>query len=296
MGKFFSTKIEGKIWLLFNLPAFLLIFFILLIPLIYAFYISLFDWQLTKPNKPFIAFAGYRELFNDPIFIRSFVNTIIYVVWVVFFTCILGLLFAVLLNRNFRGRGIFRSILFIPWGIMPIVVGLLWSWIFNSKFGVFNYLLTKMGLIKEYMPILGSGSYAMYAVIVASVWYDIPFAALLFLAGLQAIPDEYYEAALVDGATKFQVFIRITLPLLRNTLMLVVIFETMHALKVFDVLYAMTAGGPANATTVLSWYVYSTSFIRYNLSKGAAIGIIIAITTLLFAILYIKTLHRKVEY
>lgn len=296
MGKFFSTKIEGKIWLLLNLPAFLLSFFILLIPLIYAFYISLFDWKLTKPSKTFIAFAGYRELFNDPIFIKSFENTIIYVVWVVFFTCILGLLFAVLLNRNFRGRGIFRSILFIPWAIMPIVVGLLWTWIFNSRFGVFNYLLTKMGLIKEYVPILSSESYAMYGVIVASVWRDIPFAALLFLAGLQAIPDEYYESALVDGATKFQVFIRITLPLLSNTLMLVVTFETMHALKVFDVIYAMTTGGPANATTVLSWYVYSTSFTRYDLGKGSAIGIIIMIITLLFALLYVKTLYRKVEY
>ena len=295
--KSFSGGIKNNTWLLLNIPALLLTFIILLISFGYAVYISFFDWKLTNPPMRFIGFGGYTKLFKDPIFVESLNNTLFFTVSVVFFTCLFGLLIAITINRPFKGKGFFRAAIFIPWAIMPIVIGLLWSWIFNSRFGVFNYLLLKMGLIKEYIPILSSEKFAMYSVILACVWRNTPFAALLIIAGLQAIPKECYEAAAVDGASKFQIFLHIILPLLRSSLLLVVTFVTMIALRIFDIVYSMTAGGPAHATTVLGWYTYSTSFLRYDLGKGARIGIVIAVITMIFALIYIKFFYTKrVEY
>jgi len=295
--KNFSGGIKNNTWLLLNIPAFLSTFIVLLIPFGYAVYISFFHWKLSNPPMRFIGFGGYTKLFKDPIFIKSLNNTLFFTVSVVFLTCLFGLLVAIIINRPFKGKDFFRAAIFIPWAIMPIAIGLLWSWIFNSRFGVFNYLLLKMGLIKEYIPILGSEKYAMYSVIVACVWRNIPFAALLIMAGLQAIPKECYEAATVDGASKFQIFLHITLPLLRSSLLLVVTFITMVALRIFDIIYSMTAGGPAHATTVLGWYTYSTSFLSYDLGKGARIGIVIAVITMIFALIYIKIFYTKrVEY
>jgi len=293
----FSGGIKNNIWLLFNMPAFLLFLFIAAIPLAYALYISFFHWKLSNPPMRFIGFNGYIELFKDPLFIKSLSNTLIFTICVLFFTTLFGLLFAIALNKDFKGKGFFKALWLVPWLIMPVVTGLLWSWIFNGRFGVANYLLLKMGLIKEYIPILSSEKFAMYSIVVATIWRNIPFAILLILAGLQTIPKECYEVAAVDGASKFKMFIHITIPLLSGTLMLVVSFVTMTSLKAFDIIYTMTWGGPAHTTAVLGWYSYFTSFNNYDFGGGSRIGITIAVITAIFVLIYVKIFYNKrVEY
>lgn len=292
-----KSKYKGNwLWLLANLPAYLLVAIVVLIPLLYALYISFFAWELIRPPIRFIGLRGYRALLLDPFFQEALLHTVIFTLFTSLITLVIGLGFALAVNRGFKGQGLFRGMLFIPWAITPIVVGLLWSWIYHAEFGVLNYILLKLGLTEHYITILSSERYALPAVIATFIWQHVPFATLIQLAGLQTIDREYYEAAMVDGAGVLSRFWYITIPLLTNTMLLAVIFLTMWAFRTFDIIYAMTYGGPGNATTVLGWYAYRVSFTHYNFGRGAATGIVMAIFTAILAILYIRLLHRRISY
>lgn len=286
----------NRYWLLANLPAYVLVAFVVLIPFLYEVYISFFAWELIRPPMRFIGLRGYRELLLDPFFQQAFVHTVVFTFLASIIALVLGLGFALAVNRGFKGQGLFRGVLFIPWAITPIVVGLLWSWIYHAEFGVLNYILLKLGLTRNYISILSSESYALPAVIATFIWQHVPFATLIQLAGLQAIDKEYYEAAMVDGAGVLSRFWYITLPLLRNTILLAIIFLTMWAFRTFDLIYAMTYGGPGNSTTVLGWYTYRVSFAHYNFGRGAASGIVMALFTAIVAVLYVRLLYKRIVY
>jgi multiple sugar transport system permease protein len=279
-----------------NVPGYLLVFLVVVVPLGYALYVSLFHWELIRPPIRFIGLKGYFDLLRDPIFQDSAKRTLIFTAISVSATFVGGLGFATLLNREFRARHIVRGLIFIPWAIPPIAAGLLWSWLYHGQYGLLNYLLLKLGIIHEYVSFVASDQYALYAAIVPFVWQHIPFASLLLLAGMQAIPSDVQEAAIVDGAGSLQRFARITLPLLSNTTLLTLTFLTMWALRAFDIIYALTYGGPGNTTSVFSWYLYKTSFQYYNYGKGAATGVVMALITAALAVAFIRLLHREVEY
>lgn len=279
-------------------PALLIMAFVTLYPLVSAFVISLRRWDLMRPEAghPFVGFENYRFLLGDPQFWQSVRVTVIFVVLAVSLEIILGLLIALMLNRPFRGRNLVRMLALLPWAVPSVVNGIMWKWILNPSYGALNGLLYSLGIIDQYVIWLGEPLRALLMVVVADVWKETPFIMLLFLAALQTIPSDLYEAARVDGATRLQQLFRITLPLIRPTLFVALALRTIWALKSFDLIYTLTAGGPSNGTSVIAHYTYLKSFVSLQLGRGAAVAYLMTAAVALLVILYQRALYREVEY
>jgi ABC-type sugar transport system permease subunit len=202
-----------------------------------------------------------------------------------------------LLNVEFRGRWLLRSIVILPWALPTVVNGAMWRWILNPEYGALNALLTQLHIIPDYRSWLGTPWMALNMVVVADVWKMTPLAAFFVLAALQTIPRDLYEAAWVDGAGRLRAFFSITLPLLTPTILIILVLRTMEAFKVFDIIYVMTRGGPADGTQTIAYYTYVEAFSNQLFGYGAALAYIIALFILFFAIIYMRLLRRgEVEY
>jgi multiple sugar transport system permease protein len=200
---------------------------------------------------------------------------------------------AMLMNTRIRLANFLKIIILLPWAIPAVVGGLLWKWILNSDFGALNGVLYGLGLIKEYLPFLAQPTLAKASIIMAHVWKEGPLVAIFFLAGLQLIPDELYEAARIDGGGGWRLFRMITLPLLKPIFLVVLVYETMTAILTFDIIYVMTGGGPGDSTALISWFAYAEIFKGLNLGHGVALAIIIAIITLILIVLYLRALRSE---
>ncbi|MYE25662.1 MAG: sugar ABC transporter permease, partial [Chloroflexi bacterium] len=208
---------------------------------------------------------------------------------------LLSLLISLLLNEKFPGRGILRALLLVPWAIPSVVNALLWKWLLNPQYGLVNAIFFELGIITEYQNVLGSMPSVMIWLVIAYSWIHIPLATLLLLSGLQTIPGDIYESAIVDGANIWQRFRFITLPLLRPMLSIVIIFEMIFALKVFDIIFVLTAGGPADATNVLGWTIYTETFRKLDFGAGSSIAMLLGAITLALAILFYVILEKGAE-
>ncbi|MDH7487560.1 MAG: sugar ABC transporter permease [Anaerolineae bacterium] len=261
-------------------PVVLLVAAFTLYPYAYALWTS---FRVASPLLP-PAFAGlknYKAVISSIYFVRAVRNTLIFAACSVPITVILGLLTASLLNRRFFGDIVLKALVLLPW-TMPIAVsGVIWRGFFNSGWGAFNALLYMAGLIPKYIGWLTEPKLAMVAVVTAQIWTQFPFATVLILAAMQAIPQELYEAAAIDGAGLLQRFFYITLPGIRAMLAIVVIFETLMGLTTFDLTHALTQGGPGTSTTLISYYTYSESFKMLNFGNGSALAVILAVVSLL---------------
>lgn len=279
-------------------PAAIIMVVITLYPLIRSFWISLHTWDLMKPGlgHPFVGFQNYLYILKDANFWQSVKITLIFVLGAVLIEITLGLAIALLLNQDFFGRNLVRMLVLLPWAIPAVVNGIMWKWILNPSYGSLNGLLYSLGIIKEYVVWLGNPKSALIVVILADVWKETPFIALLFLAALQTIPKDLYEAAMVDGSNAFQSLFRITIPLIRPTLFVALSLRTIWALKSFDLIYTLTAGGPSEGTTVVGYYTYLKTFINLNLGRGAAVAYLMTAVVLIMVIIYQKALYREVEY
>ncbi len=280
------------------LPALLIIAVVTLYPLVRSLWISLHAWNLTRPAEghPFLGLANYRYILSDPNFWASMRVTVIFVVAAVILEIALAIGIALLLNRDFRGRTLVRGLALLPWAIPSVVNGIMWKWILNPSYGALNGLLYSLHLIDEYIIWLGSPALALASVVWADIWKETPFIMLLILAALQTIPKELYEAARVDGANPFQSFFSITLPLIRPVLFVAVALRTIWALKSFDLIYTLTAGGPSSGTAVVGYYTYLKTFVSLQLGRGAAVSYIMTIVVLLLVVLYQRALYREVKY
>jgi multiple sugar transport system permease protein/N,N'-diacetylchitobiose transport system permease protein len=280
------------------LPSFAFIGFILFYPMGLSFYLSLFQVDLTRKGAgtPFVGFANYVDILKSNYFWSSVGRTAYFTLVSIAIEMVIGLFVALLLNEKFRGRGVLRSLLLLPWALPITVDAIMWKWIFNANYGAFNALLTQLGLAEKYQPWLTRPWSAMHCVIVADVWKVTPLVALLLLAGLQTIPRELYEAAYVDGAGWFRTLWKITLPLLGPTMTVVLVLRTLDAFRVFDIVYVMTQGGPANATKVISFLTYQEAFKFLHFSRGAALSYIITLIVAVLAYLYTQTMKRQIEY
>ncbi len=272
-------------------PAAIIMAVITLYPLISSFWISLHTWDLMKPNlgHPFSGLQNYLYILQDEKFWQSAQITLVFVIGAVFLEITLGLALALLLNREFWGRNLVRMLALLPWAIPGVVNGIMWKWILNG-------LLFSLGIIKEYVVWLGDPKLSLFVVILADVWKETPFIMLLFLAALQTIPNDLYEAATVDGSNAFQSLFRITLPLIRPTLFVALSLRTIWALKSFDLIYTLTAGGPSGGTTVVGYYTYLKTFINLNLGRGAAVAYLMTLVVGLLVIVYQRALYREVKY
>ncbi|GAB1538464.1 sugar ABC transporter permease [Scytonema sp. NUACC21] len=261
-------------WILLT-PALLLLLFIFAYPIARAFWLSVFTRNLGTELQPvFSGLDNYARMMGDGRFWQSLWTTTVFTTASVVSELLLGLGIALVLNQAFFGRGVVRTIAILPWALPTALIGLAWAWIFNDQFGVVNDLLRRLGLIETGINWLGNPTLAMIAVIFADIWKTTPFISILLLAGLQSIPQDLYEAHSVDGATPWQNFYKITLPLLLPQILISVLFRFAQAFGIFDLIAVMTGGGPGGATEVVSLYIYSTVMRYLDFGYGAALVVV----------------------
>jgi ABC-type sugar transport system permease subunit len=298
--KRFSRRQREDLWvgILLIAPAALIMAVVTIYPLLRSLWISVHTWDLVKPylGHPFVGLKNYAYILEDPAFWQSVQVTLFFVVGAVVLEISLGLGLAMLLNREFRGRNLVRMLALIPWAVPGVVNAIMWKWILNPSYGSLNGLLSSLGLIQNYVIWLGNPTSSLIMCILADVWKETPFIMLLFLAALQTIPKDLYEAATVDGANFFQRWSRLTLPLIRPTLFVALSLRTIWALKSFDLIYTLTAGGPSGGTTVVGFYTYIKTFVNLNLGRGSAVAYLMTIVVFLLVILYQKALYQEVQY
>ena len=263
--------------------------------MLYSAYLSFFRWDGVAPKKIFVGLQNYVTLLtHNDVFWVALKNNAIWLVAALLVPTSIGLGLALVLNSRFRGSHIFRSIFYFPAVLSLAVVGLIWTWIYHPDLGLANQVLDAIGLKFLKRNWLSDPQIAIYPVILAATWNSVGLPMLLFLAGLQTIPPEMHEAAKVEGAGALQRFWYVTFPLLRETTLIVLAITSINALKAYDIVYAMTNGGPANRTQLLSTWMY---FLTYNYNEvglGTAIAVVLFSLTLIFAIPYIRMMTRKV--
>lgn len=271
------------------LPSLLVIFSLTIYPLVYTIVLSLFRYNLVKPKgNGFVGFAQYLEVFTDVKFWHSMKVTGYFCVVSLPIQMVLGIAVALLLNQNFKGRGLLRAIMLMPWAVPNIVNSNLWNWIFNTNYGVLNRFLMQIHLIDKPIIWMGSATLAMNMIIIADTWRMLPFYVIMFLAGLQTISKSIQEAALIDGANVWQRLFHMTLPILKPIILSVLIMRTTQMLKVFDIIYMMTKGGPADGTKVISFYIYEQAFSSMNFGYAATIATFVAVLTTGISYIYMK--------
>ena len=282
---------------LLNAPALIAITLLAAYPIVNSAWISLHRYNLKRPNVfRFIGLENFASIVEAPEFWSALWITVQFTLLVVVTVSVLGVLVALLLNQPFRGRGFVRALVLLPWAIPPVVNGLMWQWIYDSKIGALNGLLVSLGVLSEYRGWLSDPTSALLALAFADVWNVLPLAVILLLAALQKIPAELYESARMDGAGPFQMFRHVTFPWLAQTLLVVLILQTLSAIRAFDVIYVLTAGGPGTATTTLVWKTYLTTFENLDFGLGNAYAWMVSLITFGFALVYFRVLYRRGDF
>lgn len=279
---------------LFVLPhlAFFLVF--LAGPVFFGLWISFRSWQIISPEKPFIGLGNYRYLFADDIFLRAVGNTVRFAILTVVQQACLGLFLALLVNQRFPLRLAVRVVIFAPVVISVATMGIIWQWLMNKDWGFINYLLTSIGA--EKVNWLGSPTLVLPSISWATVWWGCGFTMIIYLAGLQNIPEHYYDAGKIDGATAFQLFRFITLPLLMPTTLFVLVTLFIGHMQVFGQVYLMTLGGPDYASESIIMYLYDQGFRYFRMGYAAAMAFVLAAVILVVTLIQFRLLGRRIEY
>jgi len=272
-------------------PVFVTFGLLLVYPLAYGFYISLRDYNIVRQIDKFVLFKNYIELFHDKVFLASVYRNLIYVGGVVAANFLVGLGMALLINKGFKGRSVVTLLLILPMLLVPSTAAVLWRFLYDIEFGSINHILDFLGLGRHSW--LGSKNTALYAVMVADIWASTPYVFLILLAGLRSLPQDCFEAARMDGASSWQLFRYITLPLLFPIIMIVVIFKTVDTFKAFDYLWVMTRGGPGRSSHIISTYTYEHAFQYYEFGSGASMSIFTTIIILMIVMLFMVILAKK---
>lgn len=268
-------------------PLMLVYLAFLAFPIIYALVIS-FQSFVTVNNYEWVGFQNYVNVLTDSTFHTALWNTALYGLGTTILPLIIGLLMALILNdERVKGNTFFRGLLFLPYVVPIVVVGILFGWIF-TEFGIVNALLTDLNLIGSPIPWLSRGSYSMPTVIALATWRGVGFNMVIFLAGLQSIPEEIYEAARIQGKSRWRTFRSITLPLLKPSITIAVVLGALAALRGFAEIWVMTQGGPGYSTTTLGVYFYREAFVASNFGKGSAIGFIMFVLALMMSVLIVR--------
>jgi len=276
-------------------PSLLIMIGLIIGPLLYAFWLSLHQVNFMFPGRRFMGISQYLKMLQDSAFLMALMRTLYFTVVSICFQVVLGLGAAEFLNREFRGRRLILVLIILPWAVPTIVNGTLWLWILDGSTGALNHLLMQLGLINEEVIWFGKPLLALNMIILADTWRMLPLYTIMFLAGRQSIPEELYDAAHIDGAGAWKSFFRITLPLLKAVLLVVLILRTLHTLRVFDIIFVMTKGGPAGGTTTITFLTYFTTFKFQNFGYGSAMAFFTALATLALALLYIRVLGQRGE-
>lgn len=274
------------------LPALLVVLGTLFLPTLNAVRLSLTNYSFARPDDA--AFVGLRNfgfLFSNSEFTQSLRNTIVFAGVTVVLEVAIGLMLALLVNRAFRMRGLLRAAILFPWALPTALNAIIWRWMYNADFGVFNYLLSLVGV--EPVNWLGSPGSAMASMMFVAIWKTSSFMALIILTGLQTIPIELYEAARIDGASRWEQFRRITFPLVTPSIVLSMLLRTMDAFRAFELPFALTQGGPAGTTQTLSLYGYRQLFQFLRFDRGSAVSVVQFFMLLVLGLTYIAILRKR---
>ena len=277
------------------LPALLTILLVALFPLVWTLWESLHLHDLRMPwlGKPFVGLDNYGEAFADPRFWAAMGHTVFFAVVSVSLELVIGLWLALALNRTFRGRGLVRASVLVPWAIPTVVSALLWRFMFEGQHGIANEALVRVGVLDQPVVWFIQPVAAWVPVILADVWKTTPFVALLLLAGLQNIDASLYEAARIDGASAWRQFRHVTLPLLKPAILVALIFRTLDAFRVFDLIYALTGGGPGTSTEPIALYTFNVLLQNLQFGYGSALSLIVFLVTFGLALIYIRVVGAE---
>jgi len=276
-------------------PALLVLAVVALYPAVSTIHTSLYNRSLILPGARWLGLGNFDRLLHDPLFWNAWKNTMYFTILTVVFETVIGMGIALVLNRDFRGRGVVRAAVLIPWAIPTVVSSRLWELIFSTDYGIANYLLQGAHLVAGQVNWLGSTKLALNAACVVDVWKTTPFMALLLMAGLQTVPSELYEAAAMDGASVVRRFTQITLPVVSPILLVAMLLRMLDAFRVFDVIYVMTGGGPANSTEVMSTLTYKVLFSATQFGYGSALAATMFVSMLLISAAYLIFLRTRLE-
>lgn len=287
-----SERREARLAWRLVLPALGVVLLVALFPLAWTVWESLHLHDLRMPwrGQPFIGVANYLELAGDPRFWGALLHTLIFTLGSVIPELVLGMVFALALNETFRGRGLVRAAVLVPWAIPTVVAALVWRFMFEGDTGIANAVLMRAGLLERPLVWFVDAAAAWAPVVLADVWKTTPFVALLLLAGLQGIDETLYEAARIDGATTWHRFLHVTLPELKPAILVALIFRTLDAFRVFDLIYVMTGGGPGTATEPIALYTFNALLQNLRFGFGSALSVVVFLVTVALALLYIRVL------
>ena len=288
---------EARLGLLLAAPAIVTILLIAVIPLAQTILDSLFQISLKFENapRPFVGLDNYRSVLGDDSWFNALRVTGLVAGASVAAELVLGMIVALLINRSFRGRGLVRASVLVPWALTTVVSAKMWAWIYDGRYGLANDLLMKLHLIDQPIIFLVRPEVTIWAMVAAEIWKTTPFMALLLLAGLQLIPHELFEAAALDGASRWQAFWRVTLPLLRPTILVALLFRTIDAVRMFDLPRVLTNGGPGRSTETVVLYTYNIFLTALNFGYGSTLAVVIFLIVMFVSFIYIKVLGAPTQ-
>jgi multiple sugar transport system permease protein len=276
------------------IPAVVVVVAVLLVPTLVTLGLSMASYSIVNPeNSAFVGLANYTRLINDKEFWQSLVNTLWFVVITVPLELVIGFALALICNQAIRGRGVMRVAILLPWALPTALNALTWRWMYNTDFGLFNSIMLQLGLISKPINWLGQIPLAMVAMMTVAIWKTSSFMALIILTGLQAIPADYYEAARMDGAGFWQSLWRITIPLVKPSMFVALLFRSMDAFRAFDLPFNLTGGGPVNSTQLVTVYAHKLFFQFLQFDYASAIAVVQFVILFALSLVYIK--NMKVE-
>jgi putative chitobiose transport system permease protein len=276
---------------LFLIPALIFMGIFLFYPIVDVFRLSFTNYNMIQ-EATYVGTQNYENLFNDPLFWKTLKNSFIYLIGVVPLLVILPIFIAILVNRKLKGIKWFRAAYYIPVVTSMVVVGIMWKWLYRGN-GLLNYLLQTIGLINEPVSWLTSTDFALYSVMAVTIWKGLGYYMVIYLAGLQSIPQNLYEVAQIDGANWWQKHLHITIPLLKPSILLVTILSSIAAMKVFTEVYVMTKGGPINSSKTLVFYIYEKAFENLTLGYAAAMGFVLFVIIFILSFINFKVLGQE---
>ena len=271
-------------------PAIMMLLIIAVYPVLRTFWLSLHEMVLTDPGSgyPFIGLENYMEILKDERALDSILFTLKFTVATVVLELIIGFAAALVMNKGFKGRGIVRAAILIPWAIPTSVSAMMWKFIYNDQYGLFNDVLYRLGIIDSYQAWLSTADGSFMALVITDVWKTAPYMALLILAGLQIIPEELYEAAKIDGANVFQRFRYVTIPNVKGTVLVALLFRTLDAFRVYDLVSVMTGG--ANQTESVSLYAYNNLMKFLDFGYGSALAVLVFVIVFIISLIYMRAM------
>jgi multiple sugar transport system permease protein len=277
---------------LFIAPGLILFSVFTLAALIFAIYLTFHRWSIIEPDKPYVGLQNYEDMVHDERFVQSILNTVYFTGASIPLTMIIGLVLAILLNQPIRGRGIFRTAYYLPVVTPFVVSALLWKWLYNGQYGLFNYYLLKGHVIDQPLLWLSDKQLAMPAVVLMSIWGGVGFSMVVYLAGLQAIPEQLYESAKLDGAGTLRRLWYVTIPMLRPTTLFLLVMGIIGSLQVFTQIFVMTSGGPVNKTTTMVYYMYLWAFKYYDMGYASTLAFALFVMLLAFTAFQLRLFRQ----